>query len=102
MPRRIELSGLLACLCLMLAACGAVLTDDTNGMSRAEKALAAEVKGALFAEPDLPAAAIEIDCEDQTVRLSGFVETADQRRRAARAAEGVEGVERVENRIQVK
>lgn len=68
----------------------------------ADAATAARIKTALIEDPDLDAAAINVDVTAGVVQLKGFVETEAQRRQAANAAKNIPGVGQVKNDIEVK
>jgi osmotically-inducible protein OsmY len=61
----------------------------------------AAVMAALNADDGLPAASIDVDADGGTVTLSGLVDRASQRERAARVARGVGAVDHVRNELHV-
>lgn len=67
-----------------------------------DAALAARVKGRLIEADDIDAAALRVVSRDGVVTLSGFVETAAQRRRAETLARDAPGLRELRNRIEVK
>lgn len=69
---------------------------------REDVVMAMKVKAALIENPQLRAAAIEVEASHSRIRLSGFVETDSQRQLAGNVASQVDGVTAVINDIEVK
>ena len=61
-----------------------------------------KVKAALFNDPDLSAAEINVETYNGEVQLSGFVSTQSQINQAVQVAKKVEGVRKVKNSLLVK
>ncbi len=61
-----------------------------------------KVKAALFNDPDLSAAEINVETYNGEVQLSGFVSTPSQISQAVQVAKNVEGVRKVKNSLLVK
>jgi hyperosmotically inducible protein len=74
---------------------------DTKG-ALADATITTKVKAALIREQDLSAMDINVETEDGTVQLAGFVESKEQVERAKKVAEGVEGVKSVKNDLRIK
>lgn len=62
-------------------------------------ALAAKVKSALAAEPELKMLAIDVNASGGTVMLFGTADTRANREKAGKVASGVEGVKSVQNNL---
>ncbi len=77
-------------------------SESANGESADDKSLAKSVQSALGDNPDYKFAEVNVDALHGTVQLSGFVDTSDQKSRAADIAKQVPSVQDVENNITVK
>lgn len=62
----------------------------------------AKIKNKLITDPRLKAADINVDTKDDVVTLTGAVDTAAQKMRAAEIAKSHEGVRKVMNHLTVK
>jgi hyperosmotically inducible periplasmic protein len=67
-----------------------------------DKATSARVKTALFRDAEVSGFDVGVSVYRGTVQLNGFVETPEQRDRAAEIARNVEGVAEVVNNLQMK
>lgn len=67
-----------------------------------DSAITAKVKAALLKDSKLKSLAVSVETSKGTVLLSGFVDNAEQQRRAAEVASGVTGVVTVKNALVVK
>lgn len=67
-----------------------------------DNVLTAKIKTALGRDPVVKAHEVNIDVRKGVVQLAGFVDTAEQKSRAAELAREVEGVDRVDNQLEVK
>lgn len=67
-----------------------------------DAAITAKVKSALIANPLTKAHQINVDTENSTVALSGFVDSDAAKKEAAKVAQGINGVASVENKLEVK
>jgi len=65
-------------------------------------AITTKVKAALLRDRTLSVLAVSVETHKGTVLLSGFVDSADQVRRAAEIAAGVDGVVNVKNSLATK
>ncbi|MEO6565916.1 MAG: BON domain-containing protein [Casimicrobiaceae bacterium] len=72
----------------------AVAVDDTM--------ITTSVKTKVLAEPGLSALKIEVDTKNGVVTLTGTVDNADLKSRAAQIAQSTDGVRSVENNLTVK
>jgi len=92
----------LLCLALLLGACAGPAERPNDERGQRGFAVEAAVKQALRGELGIAATAIGVRSKGSRVTLTGFVETADQRRRAVATASGVPGVTRVNDRLETK
>jgi hyperosmotically inducible periplasmic protein len=76
--------------------------ESSNGAYVDDKALTRLVRSALSDNPDYKFTEVNVDASRGTVQLSGFVDTSDQKSKAADIAKQVQGVQDVENNITVK
>ena len=83
------------------AACSSTRTQRSAGEQVDDAALLTSVKSALAAESAETAADVNVDVNRGEVKLSGFVDNANDKSRAAEIARGVEGVKSVQNDIAV-
>jgi hyperosmotically inducible protein len=83
------------------AACSSTRTQRSAGEHVDDAALLSSVKSALAAESAETAADVNVDVNRGEVKLSGFVDNANDKSRAAEIARGVEGVKSVQNDIAV-
>lgn len=96
------------CLTLPLAAtvsltgCAGDNYKRSTGEYIDDKALSARVNSALGDNAEYKFKEVKVTSYRGTVQLSGFVNTSDQKRRAADIAEKVQGVKHVENNITIK
>lgn len=88
---------------LSLAGCASWFTPpEIKEEPPEDAAVAMRVKAKLIGERDLDAAAIKVESNQGRVRLSGFVDSEQQRRRAGALAQAVAGVQGVDNAIEIK
>lgn len=103
------LTGVVAALMIGLAM-GCTSTSKSEHPRRHERTgeylddtvLTTKVKAAIFNEPNLKSAEINVETFKGVVQLSGFVSSAEARQRAVAVARGVEGVKEVKNDMRVK
>lgn len=67
-----------------------------------DSVITGKVKTALIADSTTKAHQIEVETYRGTVQLSGFVDSAEQRRRAVEIARSVEGVRHVKNSLELR
>ena len=67
-----------------------------------DSVITGKVKAALLADSVTNGMQVNVETQDGVVQLSGFVNTAEQRTKAAELARGVEGVRSVKNSTEVK
>jgi hyperosmotically inducible periplasmic protein len=103
----IALSGLLICLslgglALTGAGCAGTNYHRSTGAYLDDKGIGTRVKTALFRDPLVSGFDTHVNTFRGDVQLSGFVDTPEQKERAAQIARGVTGVRMVSNNLEVK
>jgi osmotically-inducible protein OsmY len=84
------------------AGCAGTATRQSTGEYVDDAAITAKVKAALVQDELVKAMQVDVTTFKGNVQLSGFVDTAEQKARAAQVASTVEGVSEVTNNITVK
>jgi osmotically-inducible protein OsmY len=89
---------------LLLAAVGCAPTQTREGAGEYvdDAVITTRVKTAIFKEPGLNSAEINVETFKGTVQLSGFVKGDGDRRKAGEVTRQVKGVEAVKNDIRLK
>ena len=96
------LTGVLGMILLLsLGACQAA-TGKTAGRVVDDKSITAQVKGKLTTDRISNFSRVDVDTDRGVVHLSGVVQSAEQKARAAELAREVEGVRRVDNNLQIQ
>ncbi|HEX7028511.1 MAG TPA: BON domain-containing protein [Gammaproteobacteria bacterium] len=85
-----------------LFGCAGTDTRQSTGEYIDDAAITSKVKSELLRDDRVSGLAVEVETYKGVVQLSGFVDSADERRRAEELAEEVNGVRNVRNDIQVK
>jgi hyperosmotically inducible periplasmic protein len=85
-----------------LPACSAVEGRQSAGEYVDDASIATKVRTAIVGDPDLKLRQIDVNVMDKVVQLSGFVDSAQQKSRAADVAKRVDGVRAVKNDIVVR
>ena len=105
---KIQLHGLSLAACLATATallstgCAGDRYKQSTGEHIDDRATSSRVKSALGDDTQYKYSMVEVKTFKGTTQLSGFVNTRDQKSRAADIANRVEGVKHVENNITVK
>lgn len=73
-----------------------------NKQAAADSAITAKIKSKYLVEKNLSSFKISVETKDNTVILSGFVDSAEQKARAEKIATSVGGVKSVKNALVVK
>lgn len=81
---------------------GAERAGATAGRVIDDSVITGKVKSALIADSTTKAYQIEVETYQGTVQLSGFVDSAEARRRAVEVAGNVEGVKNVKNSLELR
>ena len=98
-----RLRGLfLPILLALLVGCAGTAQQESTGDYIDDTVLTTRVKAAVFNEPSLKSAEINVETFKGVVQLSGFVDNQTAVERAGVVARSVEGVTRVENKLTVK
>lgn len=98
-----RVSVLLAAVALTtLAGCASTRKHESTGQYIDDTAITTSVKAAIFNEPTLKSAEINVETFKGRVQLSGFVSSRDNINRAVAVAQGVKGVTSVANDMRVK
>jgi osmotically-inducible protein OsmY len=94
----------LAGIVLMATALGCASTSKTEGTGEYvdDTVITTKVKTAIFNEPTLKSAEINVETFKGTVQLSGFVASKDAENKAVAVAKTVGGVKSVKNDMRVK
>jgi len=82
--------------------CAGTTTRESTGEYVDDAAITAKVKGAYVKDDAVKALDVKVETFKGVVQLSGFVDTAAQKSRAADLAAAVRGVSSVKNNITVK
>lgn len=85
-----------------LAGCASSQKQESAGQYVDDTAITAKVKAAIFNEPTLKSAEINVETFKGRVQLSGFVTSRASIDRAVVIAQGVSGVTSVANDMRVK
>lgn len=82
--------------------CTSTPTQESAGEYMDNSVITARVKTAIFKEPTLKSAEVNVETFKGVVQLSGFVSSQSDINRAVEIANAVEGVKSVENDMQLK
>jgi hypothetical protein len=91
-----------AILLASLLGCAATSTREGTGEYFDDTAITTKVKAAIFNEPSLKLAEINVETFKRTVQLSGFVSSRANINKAVELARGVNGVNSVKNGMRLK
>ena len=86
----------------VLAGCASTRTQESSGEYVDSSVITAKVKAAIFDDKTLKVFDINVETFKDVVQLSGFVNSAEIRERAAVVASRVSGVKSVKNDLIVK
>jgi len=86
----------------LLCGCAGTPTERSTGEYIDDKSLNHRVKSALNNNEEYKFSDLNVTSFKGTVQLSGFVNTSDQKRKAAEIAQSVDGVKAVENNVSIK
>lgn len=85
-----------------LIGCAATAKSESTGQYVDDTAITAKVKAAIFEQPGLKSAEINVETFKGVVQLSGFVSSQESQSTAVRVAQGVKGVTSVKNDMRLK
>jgi len=91
-----------AILLASLLGCAGTATKEGTGEYVDDTVITTKVKAAIFNEPTLKSAQINVETFKGTVQLSGFVSSRAEINRAGEVARGVGGVTSVRNDIRLR
>lgn len=87
---------------LVAPGCSKTPTRQSTGEFVDDAVVTTKVKAALAQDPGVKARDVKVDTFKGTVQLSGFVDSAEQKKRAEEIARGVDGALQIENKIVLK
>lgn len=87
---------------LLSSGCSGTATRESTGEYVDDTGITAKVKAALIKDPVVKARQVDVTTFKGTVQLSGFVDTEEQKSRAAEVTRTINGVTDVRNNIVVK
>jgi osmotically-inducible protein OsmY len=85
-----------------LLGCASTSKQEGTGEYVDDTVLTSKVKAAIFNEPSLKSAEINVETFKGVVQLSGFVNSREDINKAAQIARGVQGVTSVKNDMRLK
>ena len=91
-----------AILLASLLGCASTTKHEGTGEYVDDSVITTKVKAAIFNEPSLKSAEINVETFKGVVQLSGFVSSSGDISKAAELARGVQGVKSVKNDMRVK
>ena len=100
--QRISILVLAAAAFTTMVGCASTATKESTGQYMDDTAITAKVKAAIFNEPTLKSAEINVETFKRVVQLSGFVNSQADIQKATAVARGVEGVASVKNDMRMK
>ena len=93
---------MVAMLLASVVGCASTARHESTGEYIDDSVITAKVKAAVFDDPTLKSAEINVETFKGEVQLSGFVESQADINRAASLARGIKGVTSVKNNMHVK
>jgi PBP1b-binding outer membrane lipoprotein LpoB len=87
---------------LLASGCASTATQSSAGEAIDDTVITARVKTAIFNDPELSAAEINVETFKGTVQLSGFVSDSSDIAKAAEVTRAISGVKSVKNDIAIK
>jgi hypothetical protein len=85
-----------------LTGCSKTSTRQSTGEIVDDTAVTSKVKAEFVKDPLVKAMDIKVNTFKGTVQLSGFADSAEEKKRAEELARGVPGVNKIENKIELK
>jgi hyperosmotically inducible protein len=92
----------LAVMLVSVVGCAATSNQEGTGEYIDDSAISTKVKAAIFNEPTLKVAEINVETFKGVVQLSGFVSSQTAVNKAVEVARGVSGVKSVKNDMRIK
>ena len=93
---------LAAAILVTVAGCASTSTQESTGQYLDDSAITTKVKAAIFNEPTLKSAEINVETFKGRVQLSGFVSSRASIDKAITVAQGVGGVTSVKDDMRLK
>jgi hyperosmotically inducible protein len=93
---------MLAASVVSIVGCASTPKQEGTGQYFDDSAITAKVKAAIFADPDLKVAEINVETFKGIVQLSGFVRSRADELKAVQVVRGVGGVKSVEDEMSLK
>jgi osmotically-inducible protein OsmY len=87
---------------LLAGGCAATATQESTGEYIDDATITTRVKAAIFNEPSLKVAEINVETYKTAVQLSGFVSSFSEVSTAGSVARSVKGVSSVKNDLRIK
>jgi osmotically-inducible protein OsmY len=100
--QRISVIVLAAAAFTTMVGCASTASKESTGQYVDDTAITAKVKAAIFKEPTLKSAEVNVETYKRVVQLSGFVSSQADIQKATMVARGVEGVASVKNDMRMK
>ena len=100
--RTITTTAVAAIAMSLMLGCASTRTQEGTGEYLDDTVITTKVKAAIFEEPGLKSAEINVETFKGTVQLSGFVANQANAYRAVELARTVRGVSNVKNDIRIK
>lgn len=85
-----------------LGGCASTATQESTGQYMDDTAITAKVKAAIFNEPTLKSAEVNVETFKGAVQLSGFVNSQADINKAVALTQAVNGVRSVKNDMRLK
>ena len=86
----------------LIAGCASTYKQEGTGEYIDDAVITTRTKAAIFNDPALKSAEINVETFKGVVQLSGFVSSKSSMEKAVQVARGVAGVKSVEDKMQVK
>jgi osmotically-inducible protein OsmY len=93
---------IMAIVLLFFSGCASTSTQESTGQYVDDSVITSKVKTAIFNEPSLSSAEINVETYKGVVQLSGFVNSQTDINNAAKIARGIMGVQSVKNDMRTK
>jgi osmotically-inducible protein OsmY len=102
MSKRLTTLLLVAATVTAMGGCAATRTQESTGQYMDDTAITAKVKTAIFQDPNLKSAEINVETFKGVVQLSGFVNSEADINRAVTVTRNIDGVKSVKNDMRMK
>jgi osmotically-inducible protein OsmY len=102
MSKRLTTLLLVAATVTAMGGCAATRSQESTGQYMDDTAITAKVKSAIFQDPNLKSAEINVETFKGVVQLSGFVNSEADINRAVTVTRNIDGVRSVKNDMRMK